>query len=140
MNNRSNAMIDRGVIRIAKIEIYRAVDHVDVIADSLIVDIPIVDGESIAPLFVTIKEGATLTDETKQEITQQIRNYCSPRHAPTHIYKVNDLPKTLNGKKLEIPIKRILMGEEVSDVVNIDSLANPEAVNYFIEFAKNLPE
>src|SRR5699024_7744839 len=127
-----------GGIRIGTSEIYRAVDHVDVITDSLIVDIPMDNGDSIVPLFVTMKEGEVLTDDVKREIVQQIRNYCSPRHAPTTIYKVDDLPKTLNGKKLEILIKRILMGEKVSDVVNIDSLANAEALDYFIEFAKKL--
>src|SRR5690625_1641008 len=137
---RSDATINRGGIRIGTSEIYRAVDHVDVVTDSLIVDIPIDDNESIVPLFVTLKEDVPLTDETKQEITKQIRNYCSPRNAPTHIYKVKDLPKTLNGKKLEIPIKRILMGENVDDVVNVDSLANPEALDYFIDFSKNLSQ
>lgn len=135
---RSDATINRGGIRIGTSEIYRAVDHVDVVTDSLIVDIPTGNGDSIVPLFVTMKEGATLTDDIKREITQQIRNYCSPRHAPTDIYKVDDLPKTLNGKKLEIPIKRILMGEQVEDVVNVDSLANAEALDYFINFAKKI--
>lgn len=136
---RSDATINRGGIRIGTSEIYRAVDHVDIVTDSLIVDIPIDNSESIVPLFVTMKDDAPLTEDIKQEISQHIRTYCSPRHAPTHIYKVDDLPKTLNGKKLEIPIKRILMGENVDDVVNVDSLANPEALNYFIDFAKKLP-
>src|SRR5690625_4108795 len=135
---RSDATINRGGIRIGTSEIYRAVDHVDVVTDSLIVDIPINDNESIVPLFVTLKDDALLTEETKRKITQHIRTYCSPRHAPTHIYKVDDLPKTLNGKKLEIPIKRILMGEQVEDVVNVDSLANAEALDYFINFAKKI--
>jgi len=135
---RSDATINRGGIRIGTSEIYRAVDHIEEIVDSLIVDIPIDESDSIVPLFVVMKDGYRLTEGVKQNIKQQIRKHCSPRHAPTHVYAVNDLPVTLNGKKLEIPIKRILMGENVDDVVNKDSLANPEALKYFIDFAKTL--
>lgn len=135
---RSDATINRGGIRIGTSEIYRAVDHIDDIVDSLIVEIPVEDNESIVPLFVIMEEGTTLTDEVKNNITQQIRVHCSPRHAPTHIYEVDDLPLTLNGKKLEVPIKRILMGDPVGNVVNRDSLANPDALDFFITFAKSL--
>src|SRR5690625_1885262 len=135
---RSDATINRGGIRIGTSEIYRAVDHIEEVVDSLIVDIPIDESDSIVPLFVVMKDGYRLTEGVKQNIKQQIRKHCSPRHAPTHVYAVNDLPVTLNGKKLEIPIKRILMGENVDDVVNKDSLANPEALKYFIDFAKTL--
>lgn len=135
---RSDATINRGGIRIGTSEIYRAVDHVPEIVDSLIVDIPVEDGDSIVPLFVILKDDYTLTDTIEQAIKQHIRENCSPRHAPTHIYAVEDLPQTLNGKKLEIPVKRILMGEAVDQVVNKDSLANPEALEYFIDFAKTL--
>lgn len=135
---RSDATINRGGIRIGTSEIYRAVDHVDEVFDSLIVEIPKKDNDSIVPLFVMMKEGYTLTTNIKQQIKQTIRKNCSPRHVPTHIYEVFDLPKTLNGKKLEIPIKRILGGEAVDKVVNKDSLANPEALEYFISFAKQL--
>ena len=133
---RSDATINRGGIRIGTSEIYRAVDQVSEVADSLIVDIPIKDNDSIVPLFVKMNEGYELTEIVMQNIKQQIRTYCSPRHVPTHIFEVEDLPTTLNGKKLEIPIKRILMGEPVEEVVNIDSLANREALNYFITFAE----
>src|SRR5699024_3157233 len=135
---RSDATINRGGIRIGTSEIYRAVDHVKEIVDSLIVDIPVKDGDSIVPLLVILKDDYTLTDTIEQAIKQHIRENCSPRHAPTHIYAVEDLPQTLNGKKLEIPVKRILMGEAVDQVVNKDSLANPEALEYFIDFAKTL--
>src|SRR5690625_3213206 len=134
---RSDATINRGGIRIGTSEIYRAVDHVTEIIDSLIVDLPIDGGDSIVPLFVMMKEGYSLNESIEQSIKQQIREHCSPRHAPTHIYAVDDLPQTLNGKKLEIPVKRILMGEAVEKVVNTDSLANPKALEFFIELAKN---
>lgn len=135
---RSDATINRGGIRIGTSEIYRAVDHVKEIVDSLIVDIPLKDGESIVPLFVILRDGYKMDETIEKAVKKHIKEHCSPRHVPTHIYAVNDLPQTLNGKKLEIPIKRILMGESVDKVVNIDSLANPDALDYFIHLAKKL--
>lgn len=137
---RSDATINRGGIRIGTSEIYRAVDHVKQVADSLIVDIPQNDGDSYTPLFVTMKEGEELTEEIQQTIKKQIRTHCSPRHIPTGIYEVPDLPKTLNGKKLEIPVKKILMGKSVDKVVNKGSLSNVASLDYFIAFAKERQE
>lgn len=133
---RSDATINRGGIRIGTSEIYRAVDQVKEIEDSLIVDVPTQNGESSTPLFVIMKEGYQLTDAIKQQVKNQIRTQCSPRHVPTGIYEVSDIPKTLNGKKLEVPIKKILMGRPVDQVVNKGSLANVNSLDYFIEFAK----
>lgn len=133
---RSDATINRGGIRIGTSEIYRAVDQVPEVADSLIVDIPDGDGDSSVPLFVLMKEDAELTDDIKQTIKKQIRTQCSPRHIPTGIYRVPALPTTLNGKKLEIPVKKILMGKAVEKVVNLGSLSNPTSLDFFVEFAK----
>jgi len=133
---RSDATINRGGIRIGTSEIYRAVDHIDEVADSLIVDVPNQNGDSTTPLFVVMKDGYTLTNELKQAIKEQIRTQCSPRHVPTGIYEVPDLPRTLNGKKLEVPIKKLLMGKPVDQVVNKGSLTNAKALDYFIKFAE----
>src|SRR5699024_11761389 len=100
-------------------EIYRAVDHINEVADSLIVDIPDGKGNSSVFLFVMMKEGTDLDDSIKKKITKQIKTHGSPRHAPNEIYQVPDLPRTLNGKKLELPVKKILMGKYVVNVVNI---------------------
>lgn len=135
---RSDATINRGGIRIGTSEIYRAVDKIPEIEDSLIVDIPSPSGDSHTPLFIVLKEGYELTDELKTSIKKQIRDYCSPRHVPTGIYAAPDLPKTLNGKKLEVPVKKILMGQPVESVVNKGSLGNQQALDYFLEFAKEL--
>jgi acetoacetyl-CoA synthetase len=132
---RSDATINRGGIRIGTSEIYRAVDQVKEVADSLIVDIP-KGNDSETPLFVQMKEGYELTNEIKQVIKKQIRSQCSPRHVPTGVYEVDDLPRTLNGKKLEIPVKKILMNKPLEQVVNKGSLSNPKALDYFIEFAR----
>lgn len=132
---RSDATINRGGVRIGTSEIYRAVDQVKQVADSLIVDIPDNNGDSFVPLFVAMKNGEELTEETKKAIKKQIKEQCSPRHVPTAMYQVPDIPKTLNGKKLEIPIKKILMGKAVDKVVNKGSLGNPKSLDYFIKFA-----
>ncbi|MBT2214887.1 acetoacetate--CoA ligase [Virgibacillus dakarensis] len=132
---RSDATINRGGVRIGTSEIYRAVDQVKEVADSLIVDIPDKNGDSFVPLFVVMKDDYELTDDMKQSIRKQIKEQCSPRHVPTAMYKVSDIPKTLNGKKLEIPIKKILMGKTVDKVVNKGSLANPKSLDYFVKFA-----
>ncbi|HLR61038.1 MAG TPA: acetoacetate--CoA ligase [Lentibacillus sp.] len=137
---RSDATINRGGIRIGTSEIYRAVDHVSEVSDSLIVDVPKGDGDSYTPLFVLMKEGEELTDDVKNTIKKQIRTHCSPRHVPSGIYEAPELPKTLNGKKLEIPIKKILMGKPVNDVVNKGSLSNQDSLDYFIRFAEEQPK
>lgn len=134
---RSDATINRGGVRIGTSEIYRAVDHLTQIADSLIVDIPDNKGDSFVPLFVMMKDGYKLTDEIKQAIKRKIREQCSPRHVPTGIYEVSDIPKTLNGKKLEIPVKKILMGKAVENVVNKGSLSNPDSLAFFVRFAED---
>lgn len=135
---RSDATINRGGIRIGTSEIYRAVDNIPEIEDSLIVDIPSPSGESITPLFVILKEGYELTDDLQAEIKKHIRKQCSPRHVPTEIYAAPDLPKTLNGKKLEVPVKKLLMGQPVEKVVNKGSLGNEASLDYFIDFSKKL--
>ncbi len=135
---RSDATINRGGIRIGSSEIYRAVDKIPEIEDSLIVDIPSPSSDSITPLFVVLKEGCELTDDLIKRVKTQIRNDCSPRHVPTGIYAAPDLPKTLNGKKLEVPVKKILMGQSVDHVVNKGSLGNQEALDYFLKFAEDL--
>jgi acetoacetyl-CoA synthetase len=135
---RSDATINRGGIRMGTSEIYSALESVPEVVDSLVVDIPITNEQSYMPLFVVLKEGAQLSDDVKTRIKQAIRQNCSPRHVPNEIFRVEELPKTLNGKKLEVPIKKILMGTPVDKAVNIGSLLNPEALQYFVEFQKNM--
>lgn len=137
---RSDATINRGGIRIGTSEVYRAIDHINEVADSLIVDIPNKKSDSSVFLFVVMKEGIKLHEDIKQKINNQIKTHCSPRHVPTAIYEVRDLPRTLNGKKLEVPVKRILMGEKVEDVVNKGSLNNAQSLDYFIHLAENQKE
>ena len=92
------------------------------------------------PLFVVLKEGLELDDNLKKSINDKIRTALSPRHVPDEIYAIPQVPRTLNAKKLEVPVKKILSGVPVEKAVNIDSMGNPEAIDYFVNFANILKE
>ncbi|MFL5906918.1 MAG: acetoacetate--CoA ligase [Solirubrobacterales bacterium] len=132
---RSDSTINRGGIRMGTSEIYRAVSAVDDVVDSLVVDVPKPGTEGWMPLFVVLREGAELTDELVAEIKLRVREQTSPRHVPNEIFKIAEVPRTLSGKVLEVPVKRILMGEPPERAASRDSLANPAALDYFVELA-----
>ncbi|MGA8804844.1 MAG: acetoacetate--CoA ligase [Solirubrobacterales bacterium] len=132
---RSDSTINRGGVRMGTSEIYRAVAHVPEVVDSLVVDVPRPGTEGWMPLFVVLQEGAKLDDDLESEIRRRIREQCSPRHVPNEIFQIAEVPRTLSGKVLEVPVKRILMGEPAEKAASRDSLANPAALDYFTEFA-----
>lgn len=136
MYGRSDSTINRGGVRMGTSEIYSVVESIDEIIDSLVVDIQNDQDEFFLPLFVVLKEGKQLTDDLKTKIRQYIKRDCSPRHVPSEIYGIPEVPRTLNGKKLEVPIKKILMGIPVNKVVNRGSLGNPHTLDVFINMAK----
>ncbi|MEK4147805.1 acetoacetate--CoA ligase [Robertmurraya sp. FSL W8-0741] len=130
---RSDSTINRGGIRIGTSEIYSAVEGMEEIADSLVIDVC-----NNIVLFVVLEKGNLLTEAFATRIRKQIRQVCSPRHIPNQIYEITSVPRTLNGKKLEVPIKRILTGTPVSKAVNIGSLSNPHSLDFFIKFAERI--
>ncbi len=132
---RSDSTINRAGIRMGTSEIYRAVLSVDAIVDALVVDIPRPGTEGWMPLFVVLREGAELDDELPVEIARRVREQCSPRHVPDQVFQIAEVPRTLSGKALEVPVKRILMGTPAEQAASRDSLANPEALDWFTEFA-----
>jgi acetoacetyl-CoA synthetase len=124
-------------------EIYRAAGAVEQVLDALVVDVPKPGTEAAAPelwmvLFVVLAPGATLDQELSEEIKRRIREDCSPRHVPNEVRQIEEVPRTLSGKVLEVPVKRILMGAAPEQAASVDSLANPAALDYFVELAKNL--
>jgi acetoacetyl-CoA synthetase len=131
ISGRSDSTINRGGIRMGSSEIYRAVLALDEVTDALVVD---VDGW--LPLFVVLRDGASLDDDLVAAIRTRVREDCSPRHVPTEVLTVAEVPRTLSGKVLEIPVKRILAGAEPGDVASADSLANPKSLDYFAELAR----
>ena len=105
--------------------------------DALVVDIPAKDGGELKMvLFVVLRDGTSLTDELRSEIRRRIREDCSPRHVPDEIRQIAEVPRTLSGKVLEVPVKRILMGTAADEAASRDSLANPKALDYFSELAR----
>ena len=135
---RSDSTINRGGIRMGTSEIYRAVSAVPRVLDSLVVDVPREGTEGWMPLFVVLEYGTTLDDELTAEIKRRIREQCSPRHVPNEIFQIKEVPRTLSGKVLEVPVKRILMGEAPEKAASRDSLANPSSLDYFTELAARL--
>ncbi len=132
---RSDSTINRSGIRMGTSEIYRAVLGLEQIVDALVVDIPRPGTEGWMPLFVVLREGAELDDELRREIARRVRAQCSPRHVPDEVYAIAEVPRTLSGKALEVPVKRILMGTPPEQAASRDSLANPAALDWFTEFA-----
>ena len=135
---RSDSTINRGGIRMGTSEIYSAVDKVDEVQDSLVVDVPREGGNSYMPLFVVLEEDIELDDDLKGKIKESIRENTSPRHVPNEIFAVPEIPKTLNGKKLEVPVKKILSGTPPELAASKDSLSNPESLDRFAELAEKI--
>src|SRR5579883_2297804 len=132
---RSDATINRQGIRMGSSDIYRIVEHFPEIVDSLVIGVELPEANYYMPLFVVLREGADLDDDLKQRIQQALRRNVSPHHVPDEILPVAAIPRTLTGKKLEVPIKKLLMGAPVEKAISLDALSNPDAVHYFVEFA-----
>ncbi len=137
---RSDSTINRQGVRMGTSEIYRATAAVGEVTDALVVDVPAGGpagdaGELWMILFVVLREGVRLNPELEIRIKQRIREDCSPRHVPNQVLQISEVPRTLSGKVLEVPIKRILMGAVPSEAASVESLANPHALDYFVDLA-----
>jgi len=130
---RSDSTINRGGVRMGTAEIYRAVLAVPEVLDALVIDVPRPGTDGWMPLFVVLREGVSLNDELIGAIRRRIRQDCSPRHVPDEIRQISEVPRTLSGKVLEVPVKRILMGVAPEQAASRESLANPTALDYFVE-------
>ena len=132
---RSDATINRKGLRLGSSEIYQAVEGLDAILDSLVVDLEFLGRDSFMPLFVVLRDGITLDEALKGQINDAIKNGVSARFQPNEIRQVTEIPRTLSGKKLEIPVKKLLLGGDPTKVVNRDSMANPDSFDTFIAYA-----
>ncbi|MEQ8703466.1 MAG: acetoacetate--CoA ligase [Phaeodactylibacter sp.] len=135
---RSDATLNRHGVRIGTAEIYRAVNKVRAVKDSLIVNLELEGGRHYMPLFVLMNEGAPLTEEVKKELNTTLRQTYSPRHVPDEIIAISDIPYTISGKKLEAPVKKILLGYPIEKAANPDAMRNPESLDFFVAFAKQV--
>lgn len=135
---RSDATINRHGVRMGTSEIYRVVEDLPEVADSLVIDLEGFGGTSYMPLFVVLRDGVTLDESLRVQIGDRLRTALSPRHVPDEILAIRQVPRTFNGKKLEVPVKKILMGVPVTKAANPDSMANPESLQYFVALASQL--
>ena len=147
ISGRSDSTINRQGVRMGTSEIYRAAAGVEEVLDALVVDVPRGGpapgpegrvGELWMVMFVVLREGAVLDDRLTAEIKRRIREDCSPRHVPNELIAIGEVPRTLSGKVLEVPVKRILMGVAPDEAASVDSLANPASLQPFVELAGRL--
>lgn len=135
---RSDSTLNRGGVRIGTAEIYRGVERVAAVADSLAVSIELADGGHYLPLFVRLQPGLSLNDEIRTAIRASLREHFTPRHVPDEILQVDEIPYTLTGKKMETPVKKLLMGFPPERAANRDAMSNPGSLDYFVTFAARL--
>jgi acetoacetyl-CoA synthetase len=132
---RSDATINRHGLRMGTSELYSAVEALPAVLDSMVVDLEYLDKDSYMPLFVVLKNGLVLDDALKNQLNQAIKTALSPRFVPDVIFQVAEIPRTLSGKKQELPIKKLLLGQPLNKVVNQDAMANPGCLDWYVALA-----
>lgn len=133
---RSDTTINRYGIRMGTAEIYRVVEDLPEVVDSLVVDLEYLGRESYMPLFVVLRPGMQLDGALQQRIRDKIRTELSARHVPNEIFAAAEIPRTLTGKKMELPIKNLLLGMPLEKIANRDAMSNPGCLDYYVEFAR----
>jgi acetoacetyl-CoA synthetase len=134
---RSDATLNRHGVRIGTAEIYRSLSALEEIEDAIIVNLDLPGGQFFMPLFVKLRGHRLLDESVRERIRARLRSDYSPRHVPDKIYQIDAIPVTLTGKKLEVPLRRILMGMPAEQAANRAALANPAALDFFVAYAKN---
>ncbi|WP_353396783.1 hypothetical protein [Hydrogenophaga sp. 5NK40-0174] len=132
---RSDATINRHGLRMGTSELYSAVEALPEVMDSMVVDLEYLGRESYMPLFVVLREGLVLDDALKLKLNSAIRSALSPRFLPNDIFQVKEIPRTLSGKKQELPIKKLLLGQPLEKVINKEAMANPACLEWYVNFA-----
>jgi acetoacetyl-CoA synthetase len=132
---RSDSTLNRGGVRTGTSEFYRVIDDFEEIEDSLIVDTGRLGRDARLLLFVVMKTEHELNDRLESRLRSAIRSGLSPRHVPDEIHQIADIPRTLNGKKMEVPVKRILAGVAVERAARTDAMANPEVLESLAAWA-----
>ncbi|ERI51205.1 acetoacetyl-CoA synthetase [Pseudomonas sp. EGD-AK9] len=132
---RSDATINRHGLRMGTSELYSAVEALPEVMDSMVVDLEYLGRESYMPLFVVLREGLVLDDVLKARINDSIKTALSPRFVPNGVFQVAEIPRTLSGKKQELPIKKLLLGQPLEKVINREAMANPGCLDWYVKFA-----
>lgn len=134
---RSDSTLNRGGVRMGTADFYRVVESFEEIVDSLVIDTSHLGREGKLITFVVLKPGETLTEVLSQKVASAIRDNLSPRHVPDKVFEITEVPRTLNGKKMEIPVKRILLGEDPDKVVAKGAVLNPAALQVYVDMVSN---
>jgi acetoacetyl-CoA synthetase len=137
---RSDSTINRHGIRIGSAEIYNVVEAQPEVADSLVIDLEYLGRPSMLLLFVVLREGAVLDEALDGRLRRAIREQTSPRHVPDRIRAIAEVPRTLTGKKMEVPVRKLLLGAEAAKVASPDAMANPASLGVFVELAASLAD
>ena len=135
---RSDTTINRHGIRMGTAEIYRVVEECPEVADSLVVDLEYLGRPSHLALFVVLRPGVVLGEALKAKLNERVKAAASARHVPDEIYAIDEVPRTLTGKKMELPVRKLLLGAAVEKVASPDAMANPGSLGYFVALAKRL--
>jgi len=133
---RSDATINRHGLRMGTSELYSAVEALPEVLDSMVVDLEYLGRESYMPLFVVLREGLTLDEAVRSKLVESIKTALSPRFVPNEIFQVAEIPRTLSGKKQELPIKKLLLGQPIEKVVNREAMANPGCLDWYVALAR----
>jgi acetoacetyl-CoA synthetase len=133
---RSDATLNRHGVRIGTAEIYRALEQIEEVDDGIIVNLLLPGGDFFMPLFVSLRNGLRLDERVEAKIRAHLRDDCSPRHVPDRIYQIDVVPYTRSGKKLEVPVRHILMGMPLEKAADVPSLAVPGSLDWFVKFAR----
>lgn len=136
IHGRSDSTLNRGGVRMGSAEFYAVVEDIPEVAEALVIDLSGLDRPDRLVLFVTLRSGFILDDALRTKINARLKTQVSPRHVPDATYAVSEIPHTLNGKKLEVPVKRILLGAAPEKVVTREAMANPDSLAPFIELAR----
>ncbi len=138
IQGRSDATLNRKGIRIGTAEIYSVLNGISGIIDAVVLNIEAPDGEDVMPLFLVLEKGMLFDNDFKTMIKNELKRQCSPRHVPDAIYLVKDIPYTLSGKKMEVPLKKLFMGMDVNKILNKDAVRNPESIEDFIKLKEKI--
>ena len=133
---RSDATLNRFGVRIGTAEIYNVLEGIREVDDAIVVNLDLPGGQFFMPMFVKLADGLTLDDDIIGEIKARLRREYTPRHVPDKFIQVPAIPTTLTGKKLEVPVRRLLMGVPLEKAANTSAMADPSALDAFIDYAR----
>ena len=137
ISGRSDSTLNRGGVRTGTADFYAVVEDLPEVLESIVIDTGGVDGDGRLVLLIVLSEQASLDEALTDRIRRKIRSELSPRHVPDEVHRIDAVPKTLNGKKMEVPVKRTLQGTPVDEVASRDAMANPEAMEAIVALASS---